>query len=353
MSGFSAEAPMMLYYQRHDAPGAHNNSNVSTRDLAVKVPPGLTPKPTPKELHIPMVDAALYMRRRNPSSKALGTFRRLQLPCLQFYFTSDFLNGAIPMVITIILIISNMALVWHQVGWCEYIFTLCMLATTFTMHFLTMSIDPGIYPRLCSGEKDPLEGHTQLVFCKECQLRRPPRCAHCYQCNVCVLEHDHHCSILGGCVGIRNLRWFTLYLLFCCSSTMIGVVWLARYLFNDLFINDEENQTRLNEPLTPYPTMQGGRRSFATSDHSGSHLAAIVVLLLDGIVVMLVGLMLCIYVYLTLSSTTRRESMRKQNSLKVLLNPQKVWQNLKKVLSPPPSLLDSNDHADEEVTNLV
>ncbi|CBZ35429.1 hypothetical protein, conserved [Leishmania donovani] len=355
MSAFMAEAPMMLYYQRCDAPGAPSNpTRASARSVSMKVPPALTPKPKPKELHFPAVDPSLYMRRRNPSGEALGTFRRRHLFCLKLYFSADFRIGAIPMCITVVLIIANMALVWHQVGWREYIFTLLMLATTFTSHFLTTSIDPGIYPRLRRGEKDPLEGNVQLVFCRECQLRRPPRCAHCYQCNVCVLEHDHHCSVLGGCVGVRNLRWFTLYLLSCCSSTMIGVVWLSRYLFYDLFTPDyEENQTGLKVLQTPYPTMQGGRRSFAPDEHTGSHLAAILVLLLDGIVVILVGAMLCIYVYLTLSSTTRRESMRKQNSLHVLLQPRRVWQNFKKVLSPPPSLLDSDDHADEEVTSLI
>ncbi|CAG9577058.1 conserved hypothetical protein [Leishmania major strain Friedlin] len=355
MSAFVAEAPMMLYYQRYDAPGTPSNpTRVSARSVSMKVPPAPTPKPKPKELQYPAVDPSLYMCRRNSSREALGMFRRRHLFCLKFYFSTDFLIGAIPMCITVVLIIANMALVWHQVGWHEYIFTLLMLATTFTSHFLTTSIDPGIYPRLRSGERDPLEGNLQLVFCRECQLRRPPRCAHCYQCNVCVLEHDHHCSVLGGCVGVRNLRWFTLYLLSCCSSTMIGVVWLTRYLFYDLFTpDDEETPTGLKALPTPYPTMQGGRRSFAPDEHTGSHLAAILVLLLDGIVVMLVGAMLCIYVYLTLSSTTRRESMRKQNSLHVLLQPRRVWQNFKKVHSPPPSLLDSDDHADEEVTNLI
>lgn len=347
---------MMLFHQRYDAPGAPNNpSRVSARSVSMKVPPAPTPNPKPKELHFPAVDPALYMCRRNSSREALGTFRRLRLFCLKFYFSSDFFIGTIPMCITVVLIIANMALVWHQVGWREYIFTLLMLATTFTSHFLTTSIDPGIYPRLRHGEKDPLEGNGQLVFCRECQLRRPPRCAHCYQCNVCVLEHDHHCSVLGGCVGVRNLRWFTLYLFSCCSSTMIGVVWLTRYLFYDLFTADDygENQTGLTPLPTPYPTMQGGRRSFAPDDHTGSHLAAILVLLLNGIVVMLVGTMLGVYVYFTLSSTTRRESMRKQNSLNVLLQPRRVWQNFKKVFNPPPSLLDSDDHEDGEVTHLI
>ncbi|KAG5500347.1 hypothetical protein JKF63_03439 [Porcisia hertigi] len=357
MNAFMASAPMVSsYHQCYDAPGfSVSQSGVTTCHAAMRIPPAPPPKPKPKEPHIPVVDPKLYMHRRNSAKEALGAFRLHHFLCFKLYHSSDFLIGTIPMGITVVLIVANMALVWHQVAWGEYIFTLFMLATTFTSYFLTTSSDPGIYPRLRSGEKDPLEGHTLLAFCKECRLRRPPRCAHCHHCKVCVLEHDHHCSVLGGCVGVRNLRWFTLYLLSCCSSTMIGIVWLARYLFYDLFTLDAEEETNrdLEAALTPYPTMQGGRRSFSPDDDTASHLGAIFVLLLDCIVVILVGAMLCLYIYLTLTSTTRRESMRKQNSLKALLQPGAVWRNFRKLLSPPSSLLSSESDADGQTMNLI
>ncbi|XQJ28252.1 palmitoyl acyltransferase 9, putative [Leishmania guyanensis] len=357
MNTFMAAAPMVSsYYQRYDTQGTLSSaSGVSGRGIPIQIPPELTPKPKPRELHFPVVDPELYIHRRNSSREALGEFRRLRFVCFKFYFSTDVLMGAIPTGITVVLIIVNMALVWHQVGWREYIFTLGVFATTLTSSFLTTSIDPGIYPRLRSGERDPLEGNTQLVFCKECRLRRPPRCAHCYECRVCVLEHDHHCNILGGCVGVRNLRWFTLYLLSCFSSTVIGVVWLTRYFFCGLFTPNvnTEDQTGLQVVPTLHASQQGGRPSFAPAEHPGYQLAALFVLLLDGVLMMLVGAMLCVYIYLTMTSTTRRESMRKQNSPKALLRPRVVLENLKRLLKPPPSLLDSDDHSDEETTNLI
>lgn len=350
---------MSSYYRRNDppsTPGGPGSAGLALRKANPRASPENKPKPRPKELFIPVVDPQLYMQRHNSSKEARGTFRLLDVCGVKFFFSTDFWIGAIPMGITVVLIIANMAVVWEEVGWREYIFTLFMLATTFSSYFLTTTADPGIYPRLRSDEKDPLEGNMQLVFCKNCRLRRPPRCSHCYHCDVCVLEHDHHCTVLGGCVGVRNLRWFVLYLLSCCSSTMIGVVWICRSLYTDLYTEDEE--TEQNTTTTPYPTYPGGRRRFedgaSTGDsRAGKHMLELFILMLDCIVVMLVGAMLFVYIYLALTDTTRRESMRKQNSLNALLQPTVVWKNIKKTAHPPPSLLNSDGHGDEETMRLV
>ncbi|KPI88310.1 putative palmitoyl acyltransferase 9 [Leptomonas seymouri] len=352
MNAFMASGPMVSsYYRRKDTPSASSgpeNTRLVPPRASTRFP--VDSKPQPKEPCVPVVDPHLYMHRSNSSKEARGSFRLIDVCSVKLYFSTDFWIGTIPMGITVILIIANMALVWGEVGWGEYIFTLFMLATTFTSYFLTATADPGIYPRLRSGEKDPLEGNMQLVFCKRCRLRRPPRCSHCYHCDVCILEHDHHCTVLGGCVGVRNLRWFTLYLLSCCSSTMIGVVWLSRSLYTDLYTGDNADAA-----TTPYPTYPGGRRRFedGAEGRTGRHLLVIFILLLDCTVVVLVGAMLCIYIYLTLTDTTRRESLRKQNSMKALLHPTAVWKNITKATHPPPSLLNSSGHGDEEATGVV
>jgi hypothetical protein len=44
--------------------------------------------------------------------------------------------------------------------------------------------------------------------CGTCSLRRPPRASHCHTCDRCVLDFDHHCGVIGACIGRRNIRYF-------------------------------------------------------------------------------------------------------------------------------------------------
>lgn len=37
--------------------------------------------------------------------------------------------------------------------------------------------------------------------------------SHCNFCNACVLQFDHHCTILNQCIGVRNHKAFVIYLL--------------------------------------------------------------------------------------------------------------------------------------------
>ena len=45
-----------------------------------------------------------------------------------------------------------------------------------------------------------------------CKIVRPIRTVHCYTCDICISEYDHHCPWIGKCVGRDNLGQFKVFL---------------------------------------------------------------------------------------------------------------------------------------------
>ena len=102
---------------------------------------------------------------------------------------------------------------------------------------LLFIINPGI---IYSDNKSKNNKNEQKIYCGACKFLYPnsnKKMEHCYTCNICVCNYDHHCGVVGKCVGKYNTILFSSFVL--CNSGLILCFYLI--LFNCLFMAIEGN----------------------------------------------------------------------------------------------------------------
>ena len=123
--------------------------------------------------------------------------------------------------------------------------------TIFFIHFfsflLTIIVNPGIPERKYYyknyikniNKKD----ESDYDKCKICNIITPKilNVSHCYYCNVCVINQDHHCTCLGKCVGKNNCFLFYTAIVTIPLFAIVGFVTLVSYV---IFIDAEEKEIR-------------------------------------------------------------------------------------------------------------
>ena len=78
--------------------------------------------------------------------------------------------------------------------------------------------------------------------CKYCNNEfLPLRTHHCSRCQKCIKSYDHHCGMIGGCIGENNHFKFILFLFFQSSALFIGIFGLLETLQMLLSNNKKKN----------------------------------------------------------------------------------------------------------------
>jgi len=81
------------------------------------------------------------------------------------------------------------------------ILTLLLYLGSFSTAVLTFLINPGITFK----EKPCPNG--KAYYCQTCKFTYPKNdkpYTHCYSCNICCADMDHHCGVFGKCIGYKN-----------------------------------------------------------------------------------------------------------------------------------------------------
>ena len=87
-------------------------------------------------------------------------------------------------------------------------------------------------------EKDE-EKKESSHFCKYCNLPTVSRSRHCFSCNECVLDFDHHCPFVANCIGRYNHKYFIFFLFYTSLGTLYALMVTYRP-FSDCYMNYEK-----------------------------------------------------------------------------------------------------------------
>lgn len=112
---------------------------------------------------------------------------------------------------------------------------------------LTVIVNPGIperkyyYPNYIKNINK--ENESEYTLCKKCNIITPKELdvSHCYYCDVCVINQDHHCTCLGKCIGKNNCILFYVAIISIPLYAVICFVTLISYV---IYIDDEDRQIR-------------------------------------------------------------------------------------------------------------
>ncbi|RWR79727.1 zinc finger protein [Cinnamomum micranthum f. kanehirae] len=167
---------------------------------------------------------------------------------------------------------------------------------------------------------------VKVKYCDTCSLYRPPRASHCSVCNNCVKRFDHHCPWVGQCIGLRNYRFFFLFL---SSSTFLCI-----YVFTFSLLN----------------ILMHKKDSKSWKDTMSEEVLSLILVIYCFVAFWFVGGLTVFHLYLICTNQTTYENFRNRYDKKENPHNRGILMNFKEVFfsTIPPSMNDFRSWVFEE-----
>ena len=170
--------------------------------------------------------------------------------------------------------------------------------------FVAACMDPGVLPRAEPDEEwelgrlprtreveNSLGNLVTVRYNESCHFYQPPRAHHCSVTDECIERFDHFCPWVGSTVGLRNYRFFVLFVYF---TTLLGI-----YVFGS---------SAYLVKLRYDDTVSGGEPSVLKA--LGQEPGAVVVMVYVFLVIWFVGGLSAFHSYLICTNQTTYEKFR-------------------------------------------
>ena len=122
-------------------------------------------------------------------------------------------------------LISSFIILPHLNSVYKYELSTSLTVALFIFYLKLFFSDPGFKNNKINKTllKLSLDGEVLNNICPWCVLYMKSSSKHCYHCNRCVDNFDHHCIWIKNCVGNKNFNVFFLFLIILCCKIAINV----------------------------------------------------------------------------------------------------------------------------------
>ena len=122
-----------------------------------------------------------------------------------------------------LIMLSLYLTLWNKIGFVMRILGHICYWTYFISYTHCSFFNPG-YPKNDLG-RNYGSPRKDYYYCNLCHfyLRRDKFAKHCFDCDICIENYDHHCPWTGHCIGKNNLYTFYIFI----GSSFFIILYLA------------------------------------------------------------------------------------------------------------------------------